>query len=302
MDFPDSTCNDGTATGIGVNLRGGKDLLLFLNGGGACWDPVTCYALPTAAQGPFGAAQFQATRFDGTLLDRRLPDNPFADFDLVYVPYCTGDVHAGDRSTSYVVAGKERPYHHRGRRNLEAFLRRVAATVPRPGRAVISGSSAGGFGAAFSYDLFRRYFPESRVYLLDDSGPPLIGDAIDRSLREAWYKAWQLDQTVAPLCPGCRDDFTRWIPALLSRYPGDRYALLSSLQDGVIRGFFLLSAPEFEGSLLEMAHKVLDPHPSFRYYFVAGSKHTMLYAPPAPLLGWLRQFIGDDPAWASVKP
>ena len=49
--------------------------------------------------------------------------------------------------------------HHKGRPNLVAFLKRVTATLPDPEKVVLSGSSAGGFGAAASYDVVHSYFP-----------------------------------------------------------------------------------------------------------------------------------------------
>lgn len=32
VDFPDSACDDGSATGVAVNLSGGKDLLVYMMG------------------------------------------------------------------------------------------------------------------------------------------------------------------------------------------------------------------------------------------------------------------------------
>jgi hypothetical protein len=235
---------------------------------------------------------------------------PFRDYNMIYVPYCTGDVHVGDNVVTYDNgAGATRAIHHKGRPNLEAFLKRLLATVPTPGTVVVSGSSAGGFGAALNYDLVRGTFPHAKAYLIDDSGPPLIGDAIPKDLRDAWYKAWHLDKTLAPLCPNCQTDFSTLVPILAAKYPQDRMALLSNNQDGVIRGFFgNQSAMQFETNLYTMASTVIDPHANFHYYFVAGTGHTFLFAPGlssvkgVSLLSWLTQMGTDDPKWTSVKP
>src|SRR4051812_7393894 len=49
VPFGDSRCADGTATGIGVNLAGPTArAIVFLEGGGACWDGFTCETLKTA--------------------------------------------------------------------------------------------------------------------------------------------------------------------------------------------------------------------------------------------------------------
>src|SRR5690349_6763166 len=38
VDFPDAVCDDNSPTGIGVNLANNKNLLVYFEGGGACWD------------------------------------------------------------------------------------------------------------------------------------------------------------------------------------------------------------------------------------------------------------------------
>ena len=43
VNFPDAVCDDGSPTGIGVSLNpASKDILIFLQGGGACWDYDSC--------------------------------------------------------------------------------------------------------------------------------------------------------------------------------------------------------------------------------------------------------------------
>ncbi len=311
VDFPESACSDGSPTGIGVNAGTGPDLVLVLNGGGACWDWLTCYVLGTAAGGPFGRPQLEileARALAGSILDRALPGNPFADATLVFVPYCTGDVHGGDRVTTYTGGGGQRTYHHVGHSNLVTFLRRVAATWPTPRRLVVSGSSAGGFGAVLNYDTIRSAFPASVGFLVDDSGPPLEPGAVSQTELDAWFSSWGLGDVLDPLCGGaCRSGLSPGLSALARKYPRDRMALLSSLQDQVISNYFLLDGARFESELRRTAADVLAPLPNVRFFFVAGSSHTMLGDPAAftqgvPLLTWLAQQVGGDAAWTSQQP
>ena len=309
VDFPDSACDDGSPTGIGVNLNGSKDLLVFLNGGGACWDYTTCVLFSTSAHGPFGSAQFNQgiAAVGGSVLDRAAP-NPFAGFNLVFVPYCTGDIHGGDNVITYTSGSNQKVIYHKGRANIAAYLARLAATVPAGGKVVVSGSSAGGFGVNMVYDLFHQYFSGSKLYLLDDSGPLFVGDAIPAFLRSSWYSSWGLERTLTPLCPSCPQDFSALIPILAAKYPGERLALLSYTQDNVIRSYLGLSATDFQTNLYGLAGTRLDPLAQSRYYLVTGTGHTFLGKPAAttaqgiPLWNWLTQFIADDPAWASTKP
>lgn len=311
VEFPDSACDDGSPTGIAVSPGTGPDLVVVLNGGGACWDYLTCYVVGTSSRGPYGEPQFlalQATALPGSILDRTLPGNPFQDATLVFVPYCTGDIHGGDNVAVYAGPGETRAFHHVGHANLVAFTRRLAATWPAPRRLVVSGASAGGFGTVVNYDTFRRQWPDAQAFLIDDSGPPLERGVIPQGLLDAWYASWRLDLVLDPLCgTACRTDLSACLSAVMARYPADRMALLSSLQDRVIAGYFTLSGAQLEQALLGLAADVIDPAPNARHFFVPGSTHTMLGNPAAfgqgaPLLDWLGQQVAGDPAWTSQQP
>jgi hypothetical protein len=311
VDFPDSACDDGSPTGIAVSPGTGSDLVVFLNGGGACWDYLTCVVLGTAAGGPFGRAQFEdlaARGLPGSILDRTLAGNPFRDATLVFVPYCTGDIHGGNQVASYQGPGGSFRIHHVGHANLEAFARRVAATWPSPRKLVVAGASAGGFGALVNYDTLRRRFPSSQGYLVDDSGPPLEPGAVSQTLLDAWFRSWRLGDVLDPLCGSpCRAGLSPGLAAVAARYPKDRLALLSSLQDSVISGYLLLDGDRFQQELLRLSARVAASLPNARTFLVGGSGHTMLGSPAGvaqgvSLLEWIAQQVSDDPAWSSQQP
>jgi hypothetical protein len=342
VPFPDSTCTDAVADPATGRLRFGKsatglaiswgtdpdgDLLVFLDGGGACWDFVTCGgAAPlvdkTASAGPFGPAQFASdvhARYPDSWIRRENLPPSLQGATVVFVPYCTGDVHGGDRTTTYTgPAGERVTWHHAGHANVLAFLRRLGPTFPSPRRIVVAGASGGGFGALASYVLFRERWPRARAYLRDDSAPPLIGDAIPSSTRDAWYASWNLGASLDPFCPGCRADLSRGLAELLRRYPADRIALVSHLQDRVIRAFYgtyalapdpfvgPMPADRFEAELRRLATTVVAPAPNGRYFLVQGDGHPTLDDPsrvttPAPgLSAWLERQLSDSPGWASA--
>jgi hypothetical protein len=312
VNFPDSFCDDGTPTGIGIRPSStSSNVLIFMNGGGACWDWDSCVVFNTSTHGPFGSAQFAqlAGGLDSGAFSTSNANNVFRDWNMIFVPYCTGDVHGGDNVATYARGDEMRQFFHVGRANYLAFAKRLAATFPSPAKLVLSGSSAGGFGASFNYVTTRTYWPTGQVYLIDDSGPALAGDRINPNLRNAWFQSWDLGTALDENCGvDCRTDFSIAYTRLSERYPNDRFALLSSLRDQVIRTYFGLSPTTFESALLEMSAAVIDPLPNFRYFFTTGEEHTMLGAPDqfetggVDLFEWMQLMVTDDAGWESLKP
>src|SRR4029079_15086682 len=101
IPFTDSKCRDGSPTGIGVRLHPGSNtLVIWLNGGGACFSGASCLVNPRS----FGLTDFQDTvrviasrkgHLKQGIFERTSASNPVRDWNQVYIPYCTGDLHAG---------------------------------------------------------------------------------------------------------------------------------------------------------------------------------------------------------------
>ncbi len=307
-----AVCDDGSPTGVGVNLvPDAPGVMVFLNGGGACWDYNTCAVTNTSTHGPFGGAQFAAASavFTSSIFDRSLAGNPLASWSYVFVPYCTGDLHAGDRVASYAAGSNTRTVHHKGRANLQRLLPRLVATMAPGARVALVGASTGGLGATLNHDLFRSAMPASRVYVIDDSGPLLGPDAMPASTRALWYSAWNLSWLDGP-CPACREDLSLLYTVLASRYASDRTALLASRQDPVMRSFFGLDAAGFEARLDALV-ATFNALPARRAFVRNGTTHTSLGRPADPsaaaadgtaLLPWLTEMLSDDAAWRARGP
>ncbi|HEY6098169.1 MAG TPA: pectin acetylesterase-family hydrolase [Anaeromyxobacter sp.] len=308
-DVAGMLCADGSPTGIGVQFGTRNSVIVVLSGGGACWDATHCGATVPRS---FGSADFAFYSLftAGTIFDRSLPGNPFTDWTFVFVPYCTGDVHAGgDVTMTYGAAGT---WRHHGRKNLEAAIATVAAAIPSPDKVVVSGSSAGGFGALLAFDIARAKWPAGatgpKAYLVDDSGQTFVGNDLPQSLRDTWWASWALDRTITPLCAICNTDLSQLWTVLHTAHPSDRLALLSSTQDSTMIGFFSPMTPtEFATGVTHLAQK-LQTIPNAASFRVAGSGHAFLLAPGSytaagtPLLTWLGLEVSDSTSWTSVGP
>jgi hypothetical protein len=314
VDFPDSACNDGSTTGIGISPTTSTKLVIFLEGGGACGDYATCYVNHFATLGPYQQADFTAQLSansplgSGSIFDRTDPNNPFADWNMVYVPYCTGDLHGGTNVVEYDQPGSpSMMFHHVGHSNIIAYMKRLGATYPSLDKLVLSGSSAGGYGTILNYDTVQPYFQAKESYLLDDSGPPLQGFDVPTLIKD-WFAPWGLTAWITQGCATCADEVSDVVPFNAMRHPSDRMGLLSSEQDKTIRSYLTLTATDFQAGLLSLASQVLDPQPRWKYFFVTGDTHTMLRDPKdfttngTVLWTWLTQLVTDDAAWTSVQP
>ena len=308
-DFPDSACGNGLPTGLGVNrTTRSKDLFLYLEGGGACWNGLTC-GLGAAANisSGYGAADFAN---EGTLLaapfSRVTPANPLKDMSFVFVPYCTGDVHAGDAVASYPATPQTaaRTVFHKGAKNMEAFLVRLKDTFPDAQRVFVSGSSAGAYGAQLNYERVRATWPAAEVHLLADCGQMITPAG---TLLHDWLTAWNV--TVPSDCVDCGTDFSKFPKYLHAKYPAARFGLLAFTQDGTLRQFSAMDAATFQQATLALAASAYEPTANAKYFIVAGSTHVMLgnlltQAGPGgvTLLDWTTHLVAGDASWQSVKP
>lgn len=303
VDVPESRCADGSPTGFGVNLAPSSDtVVLFLQGGGACWDGITCLGpVPTSFYVTTGynrlAFDTDVARAAMLPMRRADPSNPFRGMHLVYVPYCTGDVHAGDRVNRYSFLGRTAEMHHVGYRNIGYFLPRITATFPRARRVIVMGDSAGGFGAALNMDRVQRAFPDARVDVLDDSGPPVQPDA---ARWRAWREAWNMQFPAG--CVGCEAGITAVVQTLQTRYRDHRFGLISYTHDSIISTFMGMNAFQFWDALRGSTASLGSAWPSAHYFLIPGALHVGMLTPTPAMVRWMDAFAREDPSWASEGP
>ncbi|MCG5516502.1 MULTISPECIES: pectinacetylesterase family protein [unclassified Ectothiorhodospira] len=202
-------------------------ILFFMDGGGACWNAETCIGAPLS--GEFVYAQTVDETVEdlaniGGVLDSDNPDNPFANYTKVFVPYCTGDIHFGTRDTEYELAtttgSQSWTIHHRGVDNLLATIHMLNTSVRKNRKRLVAdfasakdvtmtGVSAGGYGAtlAFSY-IAEETSPRTRLNLISDSA---IGVQTDEFYGHVIYDGSRNERW------GFADGLPSWVPAF--RHP-----------------------------------------------------------------------------------
>jgi hypothetical protein len=282
-----------------ISFRDGPSdqVLIYLQGGGACWDHLTCHVLGTAtttANGPI----------EGGVLDLDDPRSPFRDYDIVYVPYCDGSVFTGDATVFY---DGIKTYHH-GLRNLSVAVDAIRDEFPRPSRIVIAGSSAGGYGTFAGYGAVRAAFPRTDLLVFNDSGPGVQNLEASADV-QARVANWNFTDRIPASCTDCDEQYTFLIDWSLDRDPNLRTALYSYQEDGVISFFIDLDGPAYRELVLEVTDEVHRRQPTrFQRYFPQGTAHTVLLSDVyytqaidgVALRDWTQAFLDGTDAWQDV--
>jgi hypothetical protein len=177
--YPDGIRPDGpvciAGTDYSVYTRQGdpKKLLIFLQGGGACWQGLNRCNILAEAQAPGAGSDFAGKL---GVFDSSQPDNPFADHSIVYMPYCDGSTFGGDNDVldeDFIIPPIR---YHRGLRNVSAGMDVAAEMFPRAKQITVMGHSAGGVGVASFAPFLARFSFGNRTKLtvFNDAGPIAI--------------------------------------------------------------------------------------------------------------------------------
>jgi hypothetical protein len=157
----DCQCADGSEFSFWVREANPQKVVFYLQDGGVCFSAETCAP---------DSDLYQSTIDEGPGDERGIFDfgderNPFADYSVVFVPYCTGDVHLGDTTTEYEPG---LTIQHKGYVNGSAALDRLGASFPDASDVVVVGESAGSVAAPLYGALVSDRLPDARVTVLAD--------------------------------------------------------------------------------------------------------------------------------------
>ena len=239
IPMPDNFCRDGSKTGFGARLLpGAKAVMIYLQGGGACYDGQSCRENERAG---IAGKNFSRQKFDNwvsTLGDQGVfntghAKNPVSRWNHIYVPYCTGDLHSGNKMNARV-AGVSETQHFVGNRNLRNILRVIGPYFRNAEDVALVGASAGGVGVLFNYPQVVEAFNGRSVAALVDSAPVIPETDIKTSCFERKITR-AFDPQLPADCPECanpdRGGFLNLYNYLSTRYPQGRFAFASADAD-----------------------------------------------------------------------
>ncbi len=285
VEIPGAMCRDGSPAGLAVRYSDtSDDVVVYFEGGGACYNLTTCLGNPSSVGSKSGG--------NSGLFNMDNPDNPVADWNHVFIPYCTGDVFAGNKKNADVPGGPSGQMFV-GYVNTSIMLDRIVATFPDAANAMISGGSAGGFGAAYNFPQAAEKFGAGvQMILMDDSGPPMDDPYMAPCLQQQWRDIWGLDDTMPQDCTDCfgadGGGIVYMTQYISDTFPDAYVALVSSEEDSTIRGFFgygendcnvivpNMSGAKYKEGLYDLRDNWMVPGGNWSTFIIAGSTHTWI--------------------------
>lgn len=302
-----------------------KKLLVYFDGGGACWDTNTCV---TGAQTPLPVYVPELSGVVPTqgMFDLNNPQNPYRHWSMAIIPYCTGDIHFGSNDQRYAdltgavtgTPGGLVTIHHRGFDNFlyvrDWLMKRYHVDHHRVHKhdsdhepekdgkvrkLLVTGSSAGGYGAMFAYPHLKHAFPEAEGYLIADGSNGVVSDTLMQQALRLPEARWGATNNVVASIPQMNGIFNlpvhqftpAFYTALAAFYPQDRLSQYTTMFDIVQVLFYNISlnqnnipawssiSPQVYADWTNQTVAKafgLSVLPNYRFYIAGGCNHTLL--------------------------
>ena len=194
-----AVCSDGSQ--YHALFRKGKEnkLLIVLDGGGVVFDK-TWAAYPSVDvyfEGMISLYDAYCKPSKNAfarlgMFHEKCKKSPFYGWTLLYVPYASGDFHAGTGDFTYEdTAGNEKVFHAHGNINLHMCIDFIKQFCPNPEKLVVLGCSAGGFGTAFvGNDIFNAFQDCKDCACIVD------GAAFENDYKDCAETLWQVPDSI----------------------------------------------------------------------------------------------------------
>lgn len=306
----DTICSRGTPYAFWARPGKVNKVIVDFIGGGACWDEFTCGVADAIFE-----PDVQSVRdwiADGTLAegiyDHDNPDNPFADWYHVVVPYCTGDIHWGNAVTTYGAGTPDEvTINHKGAVNSRAVLDWVYKSFSAPEQVLVTGCSAGSYGSAlWSADVMNHY-KTSEVFQFGDSGAGIITQQFFTDSFPSWNAEEAFPAYIPELDPAKVDILQMALPDLYAgianHFSNQKMSQYNTFLDDDQTFYFVAmggsGAEEWSQLMRSSIAEIEERAPNFAAYTAPGDQHCIVpyanfytvQANGVRLVDWLRSMI-----------
>jgi hypothetical protein len=168
-------CSQGTPYSFWVKQGDPTKLAVIFSGGGACWSGENCALHCRPHYHAFAGLEQDPSNLGG-LFDTDNPENPLADYTLIYLPTANGDVFLGDATAVYdTPAMNGHPEGkvtilHKGFDNAMLALDWMFKTYPQPNTVAVMGWSAGALASPLYTHIVAQRYPDTQVTHFADGG------------------------------------------------------------------------------------------------------------------------------------
>ncbi len=263
-------------------------LMIYFAGGGACWNASTCSPKSKGVEGvpifTSAIAPDETASLNKGLFDFTNPENPVADYNIVYLPYCTGDIHTGDKIQHFTAPdGTAYTMNFMGYVNATAALNWVFANYTQPSQVFVPGCSAGAYGSIYNAPRIMAHYSGVRVVQLGDAGVGITPDGWTGSSVWGFY-----DHIPDAMKDKASTDlhFTDLYEAAARAFPTNAFAEYTSTSDRLQIFFydllvgtntdFVRVAEDWVNGMQATLKTLETDLPNFRGYQAWGSDHCVI--------------------------
>lgn len=125
-------------------------------------------------------------------------NNPFKDWSIIAIPYSNGDFHSGQGEFEYTALdGSKQILYHHGYTNYRLMMSEALKYIGKnPEQVLITGASAGGFGASILADDVTTFFPETKDFTVYVDSSLLLYDKWNYVMTDVWKSPVALSNPV----------------------------------------------------------------------------------------------------------
>lgn len=296
-------CADGSDWNLWVREANPAKVVLYFQGGGACFSGEMCNVATSTSYDKTVTDDDNPARYGG-MFDFTETDNPVADWSMVYVPYCTGDVHLGDSTHDY---GNGVVIEHNGMVNARFGFDEMVRRFPKAAEILVTGSSAGGVPSPLFAGMAADKYPAARITALaDGSGAYPSQPAVNSFIGSLWgafdaRPMWPATANLTPEQWGIPDAFIY----AGAHAPKVVMARHDHAFDGVQASFTAvagLASDDLDKLIAANGTKVEASGVNIADYLAPGKAHTILATPEfytqsvndVRFIDWFTDLVGGE--------
>lgn len=284
--FPggNTTCARGEEFSFFYRAGSSDAVVIDFVGGGACWSFATCNK---------GTAFFvdsvdriknrvEQNGLNG-IYDHTNRENPLKDWSHVVIPYCTGDLHWGDKVQTYSKGNQTVTIFHKGAVNAERVLEWTFQKFA-PQRILVTGTSAGGYASIYWLPYIQERAKNASIVQFSDGAAGIV---MKESFAEI-LRAWNVEAHAATWIPNLNPANVLWNELSLvdlyteigRYYPTIMLSQFNTHLDAVQMIFYYAMGardPEdWSRQALESMNDISQNISNFQYFYAPGEFHTIL--------------------------